>query len=176
MSNKVKKVNQIININNDGIEIKLFGKSGKNAFVSSSSLNDLFEHQWYYAKTGYPIAFTNEHPNGIHMHRYLYKDYSLNGYVIDHINRNRLDNRMENLRICTPQENSYNRTKPKNAKNNYKGVYLNKKTGLWDASISKDGIKHILKDFVLEQDAAAAYDLMAEELFGNFAGKNLINK
>jgi aspartate carbamoyltransferase regulatory subunit len=63
------------------------------------------------------------------------------GYVIDHINRNKCDNRLENLRVITAKENSYNRTKNANSNNKYKGVV--KRGNKYVASISKDGIKKV---------------------------------
>ena len=92
------------------------------------------------------------------------------GYVIDHINRNKLDNRLENLRVITCKENSYNRTKNKNSNNLYKGVY--KRGNKFVASISKDGIKKEITGFETEEEAATVYDMMAQELFGEFAGLN----
>jgi hypothetical protein len=92
------------------------------------------------------------------------------GYVIDHINRNKLDNRLENLRVITSRENSYNRTKSKSSKNKYKGVI--KKNNKYVASITKDGVKREIGGFETEEDAAKMYDMMAEELFGEFAGFN----
>lgn len=47
---------------------------------------------------------------------------------IDHINRNRADNRIENLRECTRQENIINRTAKINEKTGVQGVYLDEVT------------------------------------------------
>ncbi len=44
--------------------------------------------------------------------------------------------------------------------------------GKFKAVISKDGKTYEMKDCLTEKDAAIAYDYMAEELFGPYAGKN----
>ena len=44
------------------------------------------------------------------------------GYVLDHINRNKLDNRKENLRFITIQQNKINSTVRRDCKSGYKGV------------------------------------------------------
>jgi restriction endonuclease S subunit len=105
------------------------------------------------------------------------------GMVVDHINRNKLDNRRENLRICTMAENSYNRTKiktidivdnikkPRKIKSKYKGVKKDNKNE-WSASITKDGKKYEMKHLPDEITAAKMYDVMSEELFGVFCAKN----
>ena len=98
----------------------------------------------------------------------------IKGYVIDHINRNKLDNRFENLRVITARENSYNRTKSISSNNKYKGVI--KRGNKFVASITKDGNRKEISGFDTEEDAARMYDMMAEELFGEFAGLNFINK
>lgn len=62
------------------------------------------------------------------------------GMVVDHINRNRSDNRRSNLRICTINENGKNQSKRSCNKSGIIGVYFNKKLQKWVATIKK---KHI---------------------------------
>lgn len=69
---------------------------------------------------------------------------------IDHINGNRLDNRVENLRITTHQGNNHNRTKAK-------GYYWNKQKNKYEAQIVLNG-KHIrLGCYDTEEEARQAY-------------------
>lgn len=152
------------------VKLELLGRAKnteQNYFlVSKSKLEYVLRHSWYLDSNGYPMTYTARSKT---LHKNLLGKQE-QGYVIDHINRNKLDNRMENLRIITSKENSYNRTKNKNSNNKFKGV---KKSGnKYIATISKDGIRREIGRFETEEEAAKVYDMMAEELFGEFAGKN----
>jgi len=71
------------------------------------------------------------------------------GYEIDHINQDRSDNRIENLRIVTRQENKFN--------TNAKGYSLIKKTGKFRARIRVDGKYYSLGCYSTEIEAKDAY-------------------
>jgi len=88
---------------------------------------------------------------------------------IDHINNNRLDNRIINLRCATPQQNGCNKLKHRTATSRYKGVSWKKKSNKWTAQIMCHGKMHYLGLFSNEQDAHAAYVKAAHELHGQFA-------
>lgn len=92
------------------------------------------------------------------------------GHYIDHRNGNGLDNRKENLRFATPQQNAWNNRKRKNAASRYKGV--SRKKEKWSAKICIDGKQIYIGTFALEEDAARAYDEKAKGLFGEFARLN----
>ncbi len=193
---KTKKLNQLVGFyknsgekvnsidESDFIQLKLLGphaeqnsSNGKSniALVSTTSLPLILDFQWYLGKDGYPTAYRSlddkvKLGRGMKMHQMISPQVK-KGYVIDHINRNKLDNRFTNLRMCTAKENSYNTTKPKNSKSKYKGV--KKGAGrTWIATVNKDGEIHEIKDIPTEKQAAQIYDLMAEEMFGKYAGKN----
>lgn len=75
------------------------------------------------------------------------------GYLprtIDHINRNRLDNRIENLRSVTPAQNCWNTEK-------FKGFFLHKQTGKWRAVIRTNYKRRYLGLFNTQEEARAAY-------------------
>jgi hypothetical protein len=96
------------------------------------------------------------------------------GLVVDHINHNTLDNRKENLRICTYTQNKMNSQKHNfNTSSKYKGVYRQKNCIRFNAMITVNK-KHIyLGGFENEIDAAIAYNNAALIHFGEFA---FINK
>lgn len=94
------------------------------------------------------------------------------GYQVDHINRDRLDNRLENLRLATPGQNNYNRCITKGRKT--KGTTFYKRVGLWMGSIHFKNRKYHLGYFDTELAAAVAYDLNAIELYGEHAHTNYI--
>lgn len=87
---------------------------------------------------------------------------------IDHINGDRADNRIENLRECSKAEN--NRNTRSRSKTGFKGV--NPCRDKWQAHIKVGGQKRHLGTFENIQDAAAAYDAAAEKHFGAFARTN----
>jgi hypothetical protein len=94
------------------------------------------------------------------------------GKVIDHINRDPLDNRRANLRVCTVAENAKNRGANKNPRSSpFKGVCL-AADGRWMATIQSDGVTHHLGVFEYERRAAKAYDRAAKRLHGEFAKTN----
>jgi len=93
------------------------------------------------------------------------------GVQVDHINGDPLDNRKENLRICTPSENCRNRKVRRDSKSGYKGVEM-KSSGRFQAYIGNPDKKsrHIrLGTYDAPEQAARAYDRKAIELHGEFA-------
>ena len=94
---------------------------------------------------------------------------------IDHINRNRLDNRKCNLRMATQSQNNCNVSKYKNNTSGYKGVYYapyNNKTNPWKAQIRINNKNKGIGYFKTADEAAKAYDKMAIELHKEFAWLN----
>jgi hypothetical protein len=69
---------------------------------------------------------------------------------IDHIDRNRSNNNLSNLRVVTKQQNSFNRS-------NTKGYSWSKRAGKWIAYIRLDGKLRHLGYHTVEEDARAAY-------------------
>ena len=86
--------------------------------------------------------------------------------VIDHINRDRDDNRIENLRLATLVDNHRNRHKVSG--DWPKGVYYNKKQGAFIAQISAPGLRTYLGSFQDPDAAHTAYCREARRAFGPF--------
>lgn len=96
---------------------------------------------------------------------------------IDHINRVRDDNRIENLRECKHIENSRNQSLQKREKTSrYKGVCFDKSRGLWMAYSKLNGKCIYLGRYKSEYEAATAYNNYAKENFGEFYMANSIDK
>ena len=76
---------------------------------------------------------------------------------LDHINRVRDDNRIENLREVTDQENHWNRGKQKNNSSGLTGVFWDKKSKKWRAYIYVCGKQKHLGLFDTQEEASVAY-------------------
>jgi hypothetical protein len=95
------------------------------------------------------------------------------GMVIDHINGDRLDNRIENLRTATYSQNSANAKRHSRNTSGLKGAskrFKNGKwTGRWQASITYQRKQINLGYFDTKEEAHAAYLEAARRLQGEFA-------
>lgn len=89
------------------LHVRLTGKSGLGKFakVSVADFPLVARFNWYF-RNGY--ALSNIGGKEVRMHRFIMQENDPN-YVIDHINKDRLDNRRSNLRRYTLKENANNR-------------------------------------------------------------------
>lgn len=124
----------------------------------------------YHSRNGYlEIRIDDKLYKG---HRIIYKlvkEEEPEG-MLDHIDGDVTNNRVENLRVATAQENARNGNKrTKQGTSGYKGVSL--QNGRWCSCITIDDKVQILK-FDTELEAAMDYDKRAKETFGEYAKLN----
>ena len=95
---------------------------------------------------------------------YIHGVWPSTGIIVDHINCNRKDNRIANLRLVNHRENMQNKIKPQ-GKNPYLGVRQDKFSGKWCAGIYSDG-KHrgLGSSFTTPEEARDAY-IAAKRIF-----------
>ena len=91
---------------------------------------------------------------------------------IDHKNRVKTDNRIENLRPATSSQNKGNIQLLRNNTSGYRGVSLNARSGKWHAQIKIHGVQTYLGRADTPEQAAAIYNAAALEHFGEFAYLN----
>lgn len=90
---------------------------------------------------------------------------------VDHINGDGMDNRRENLRVCTTKQNCAN-TKLPLPKSGYRGVYYDADRRRWLAQVTINGRSKVVGRFKSPSQAAISRDLAAYELYGDFAVLN----
>lgn len=91
---------------------------------------------------------------------------------IDHIDRNPLNNRRSNLRLCNQQQNTANTGLFKHNSTGYKGVSWDKGRNKYIAKIKLNGKTINLGRYAAAEDAAIAYNKKAKEVFGKYARLN----
>lgn len=96
---------------------------------------------------------------------------------LDHINRNKADNRVENLRPCNDQQNQANSGPMPSNTSGYRGIYYEPERAKWVARAritTPDGkrVRKHLGRFDTAEEAAKAYDKFRGTRYGEFALKN----
>jgi hypothetical protein len=91
---------------------------------------------------------------------------------IDHKNRDRLDNRFDNLRESSRSQNMANKDKRSDNTSGVHGVYWRSAAGRWLATIQVAGKRRHVGQFSNKYAAARAYDKAALEAWGEFAALN----
>lgn len=146
---------------------------GQNAIVDLDDFEKINQFNWYAEWSPATRSFYAARRDADHkyvcMHRFI---LGLNGKPQgDHRNGNTLDNRRENLRPCTAQQNRFNQKRRSNNTSGYKGVsrFRGKK---WWSCIRIDGRTLHLGFYTSKTEAARAYDVAARKHFGEFARTN----
>lgn len=124
---------------------------------------------WSVEVRGYMVANARQGRNvpKIKMHQLIMPKTDL---VIDHINHNKFDNRKENLRICTQQQNCMNTIKPKHNTSGYIGVSWSKIKKAWVAQIRVNYKTIILGYYEVIEEAVNARREGEFKYFGEFKG------
>jgi len=141
--------------------------------VDADMFDQLDRHNWQMDKNGYVVRGSRigKNTTPISMHRVVNQTPS--GNKTDHKNGVKFDNRRDNLRTASNQQNGANRQiKPHSSK--FKGVTWDKSRRKWKATIKVNYKLINLGRFEREEDAGMAYNKKAVEHFGQFACINPI--
>lgn len=137
------------------------------------ALDERYFNRWSHLKisifNGYPTFYCRKRRKNVFLHKEILSSTS----TVDHINRNKLDCRLANLRVATSSQQNSNRKKRKNSFSKFKGVCINRR------NLRKKFIAQLVKNnqlyrysFSDEIQAAKKYDELAKEHFGEFAVLN----
>lgn len=155
------------------IELELSNTDEK-AIVSAKDYKKVNGWRWSKCSQGYVVRY-HKRPDGketkIRLHHIVLPPTG--DKIIDHINRNKLDNRRENLRLATYSQNGMNRGVNVNSSTGFKGAI--KESGKYVSKITVDGRSIYIGTFNTPEDAAKAYNVMAEVHFGEYAHLNDID-
>jgi len=109
-------------------------------------------------------------------HRIIYlMNHGVLPDAIDHIDGDKTNNNITNLRPSTLSQNQANRKAGKNNSSGRKGVVWNKKTGKWQAQIKAHGKYNYLGSFESIDVAAHEYNKAAVKHYGEFAVLNPVS-
>ena len=94
-----------VNYDNGATTFELHGDTKKRVCIDTTDVKKVVDHStaWYLSSNGYVFLTAWNRPT-----QYLHKlilSTDFDGFVVDHINGNKLDNRKQNLQLITPRQN-----------------------------------------------------------------------
>lgn len=146
--------------------------NGKTTMVSPEDYPYLSKFTWRISQFGYARHSRRMPGKTVGIFMALAILWRPKGFHVDHINGNKLDNRRENLRICTQQQNSRNKKVQRNSKTGIKGVKYMHREKKYQARIMVNYKSISLGYFKTAKEAGRAYDVAALRYFGDFARLN----
>lgn len=155
---------------------------GQFAIVDECDYAWLSQWKWHYGADGYSRRGQSCREDGkkktrmFSMHREIAeKLFGIpDGMHVDHVDRNKLNNRRSNLRLATCAQNRANRGVEGNNTSGFKGVCYHPRCNRWTAAIKFNGKRMHLGFYDTPEQAALAYNEEAIKLFGEFAYLNAV--
>ncbi|WP_291734659.1 HNH endonuclease [Clostridium sp.] len=137
--------------------------------IDNDDLEKCSKLTWHYAKNkDSKYIQTRIKGKMIKLHRYIMNINNSN-LVVDHINRNPLDNRKSNLRICSYKENSFNKSIRVDNTSGIPGVSFHKTNKKWRAKIKYNNLTIHLGYFEDINEALINRRVAEEILFGEYS-------
>lgn len=154
---------------------------GKYAIVDVDDFERVNQYRWHCTNFGYARRTASKMSEkgrkrvAICMHNVVCPVPE--GMTVDHIDRNRVDNRKANLRAVTRRQNTWNRKfVKKGSKTRYTGIHWNKKVKKWNVRLRIEGRRQSFGYYADEVEAAKAYDRAAKKCRREYAVLNFPEK
>lgn len=148
------------------------------ALIDDEDYEELSQFSWYATGRGYAWRVLPKVPgkkwySRMGMHRQIMGLDPSDVRVVDHIDRNPLNNQRSNIRICTEAENYLNRKVLVTNTSGFKGVSWHKQYKKWRAQIQVNCKKTVIGFYDSPEDAHAAYCVAAKKMHGEFANTEI---
>ena len=142
---------------------------GDKFYFDKEDFEKVSKYTWRVSHNGYLQTTIPKDINRkiIEMHSYLMSKED--GFVVDHINRNKCDNRKRNLRLVSKSMNGFNINKQKNNTSGKTGVSYNKRNNTYIAHIGYNNEHIYLGSYVNYNDAVKARELAEIKYFGELS-------
>ena len=142
------------------------------ALISLDKVAIVSQFKWHLSHTGYACSnsLRKTQKKYLRLHRLITNPK--NDEIVDHINRNKLDCRNQNLRICTHSENHMNSPMRIDNSSGVRGVSYSRRDKHWRSEIGFNNTKLNLGSFKTKEEAAHARRIAEEKYFKEFAPKN----
>ena len=155
---------------NEFIDDYVIGKTNKGDifYFDKEDFDKISKYTWRLSHNGYMQTTITKRPMKkiIEMHSYIMNNDYKSGFVVDHINRNKCDNRKTNLRIVNRNMNGFNISKQINNTSGKTGVSFNKKNNNYMAYICCKNKRIYLGSFYNYDDAVKARAAAELKYFG----------
>lgn len=147
---------------------------GKHAMVDDFVFDLVGDQSWYLHKYVQRNFYVMGKAKPALLHRVIMD--APKGVEVDHIDGDKLNNQLSNLRLCSHQQNQHNRRfLNKNNTSGFKGVFFDKRRGAWYCQIKVNGKQRtIAAGFLTAKEASLAYDLASIAEFGEFSATNAV--
>ena len=152
---------------------RIYFSDNSSFLIDREDFDTINKFTWFKGRRGYPIAHLKLEGKKLTrpVHKVILSDVGKD-MNIDHINRDRMDNRRSNLRVCSHQENMFNQRKRNTNTSGYIGVAYHKAANKYESYINLDAKKHYLGLYDTAIEAARVRDEYAKRMYGEYAKLN----